>query len=78
MITQSGLVFHGGTVDQFLRAYDIATGEELWKGRLPTKAQAAPMTYRSPQSGRQFVLINAGGSSAEPERGSYLVAFALR
>jgi quinate dehydrogenase (quinone) len=78
MITQSGLVFHGGTVDQFLRAYDIATGEELWKGRLPTKAQAAPMTYRSPQSGRQFVLINAGGSSAEPERGSYLIAFALR
>ena len=56
---------------------DGATGRELWKGRLPVGAQATPMTYVSPKSGRQFVLIAAGGARQSPERGDYLVAFAL-
>lgn len=32
-------------MDNFLRAFDVATGEELWRGRLPACAQATPMTY---------------------------------
>ena len=75
--TASGLVFFAGTYDYYLRAMDSATGKELWKGRLPVGAQATPMTYVSPQSGRQFVLIAAGGARQSPDRGDYIVAFAL-
>lgn len=75
--TASGLVFYAGTQDYYLRAMDIATGEELWKGRLPVGAQATPMTYVSPRSGRQFVVISAGGARQSPDRGDYVIAYAL-
>lgn len=75
--TASGLVFFAGTYDYYLRAMDSATGKELWKGRLPVGAQATPMTYVSPKTGRQFVLIAAGGARQSPDRGDYIVAFAL-
>ncbi|RWR22997.1 membrane-bound PQQ-dependent dehydrogenase, glucose/quinate/shikimate family [Sinirhodobacter populi] len=75
--TGSGLVFYAGTQDYYLRALDAATGEEIWKGRLPVGAQATPMTYVSPKSGRQFVVVSAGGARQSPDRGDYVVAYAL-
>ncbi len=75
--TAGGLVFFAGTYDYYLRAIDGATGKELWKGRLPVGAQATPMTYVSPKTGRQFVVIAAGGARQSPDRGDYIVAFAL-
>ena len=75
--TASGLVFFAGTYDYYLRAMDSATGKELWKGRLPVGAQATPMTYVSPKTGRQYVVIAAGGARQSPDRGDYIVAFAL-
>ena len=75
--TASGLVFFAGTYDYYLRAIDSATGKELWKGRLPVGAQATPMTYMSPRTGRQYVVIAAGGARQSPDRGDYIVAFAL-
>lgn len=77
MTTASGLVFYAGTQDYYLRANDVHTGKELWKGRLPVGAQAAPMTYVSPASGRQFVVVAAGGSRQSPDRGDYVVAYTL-
>jgi len=61
MTTASGLVFIGATTDFYLRAFSTETGEELWKTRLPTGAHATPMTYRLTPTGRQFVVIAAGG-----------------
>lgn len=75
--TAGGLVFYAGTQDYYLRALDSKTGEELWKARLPVGAQATPMTYVSPESGRQFVVISAGGARQSPDRGDYIVAYAL-
>lgn len=75
--TAGGLVFFSGTQDYYLRAFDIANGKELWKGRLPVGAQATPMTYLSPASGRQFVVTTAGGARQSPDRGDYVVAYAL-
>jgi quinate dehydrogenase (quinone) len=75
--TAGGLTFYAGTQDYYLRAFDSATGKELWKARLPVGAQATPMTYLSPQSGRQFVVVSAGGARMTPDRGDYVVAFAL-
>jgi hypothetical protein len=33
--TKGGLVFIAGTIDNYLRAFSIFTGKELWRGRLP-------------------------------------------
>ena len=46
-------------MDDYLRAFDIDTGEERWRGRLPAGGQATPMTYQL--GGRQYVVIAAGG-----------------
>jgi quinate dehydrogenase (quinone) len=75
--TSTGLVFMAGTQDFYLRAFNVRTGKELWKGRLPVGAEATPMTYVSPKTGRQFVLISAGGNSATTQKGDYIVAYAL-
>jgi quinoprotein glucose dehydrogenase len=76
--TASGLTFIGATTDSFLRAFDTATGEELWKGRLPAGAQATPMTFRLRPDGKQFVVIAAGGHRVLGSKlGDYLVAFSL-
>lgn len=76
IITASGLVFIGSTLDYYLRAFDVETGDELWKGRLPAAGIATPMTYD--WQGRQYVAIFAGGySSADSPPGDSLVAFAL-
>ena len=74
--TDSGLVFIGGTMDYYLRAFDAKTGTELWKGRLPAGGQATPMTYM--WKGRQYVVIAAGGNDkAGTKRGDQVIAFAL-
>ncbi len=75
--TAGGVTFFAGTQDYYLRAIDTRTGEELWKGRLPVGAQATPMTYVSPASGRQFVVVSAGGARQSPDRGDYVIAYAL-
>jgi quinate dehydrogenase (quinone) len=77
LATQGGLVFFAGTQDYYLRAYDADTGRELWKGRLPVGSQAGPMTYVSPRTGRQYVIVNAGGARVSPDRGDYVIAYAL-
>jgi quinoprotein glucose dehydrogenase len=76
MVTAGGLVFIGAATDNYLRAFDIETGGELWKGRLPAGGQATPMTYEI--GGRQFVVIAAGGhGSLGTKQGDYVIAFAL-
>jgi len=76
LVTAGGLVFLGATTDNFLRAFDTATGRVLWEGRLPSGGQASPMSYEA--GGRQFVVIAAGGHSGMGTTlGDSLVAFAL-
>jgi quinoprotein glucose dehydrogenase len=76
--TASGLAFIGATTDHYLRAYDTATGAELWRARLPTGGHATPMTYRLRPDGRQFVVIAAGGHGMlNSPPGDALMAFAL-
>ncbi|SFL15341.1 membrane-bound PQQ-dependent dehydrogenase, glucose/quinate/shikimate family [Methylobacterium pseudosasicola] len=77
LVTGSGLIFFAGTQDYYLRAFEAATGREVWKGRLPVGSQGAPMTYRSPKTGRQYIVITAGGARQSPDRGDYVVAYAL-
>ncbi|HVG79042.1 MAG TPA: pyrroloquinoline quinone-dependent dehydrogenase [Patescibacteria group bacterium] len=77
IITAGGLIFIGAAMDNYLRAFDVESGRELWKGRLPAGGQATPMTYRLP-NGRQYVVIAAGGhGKMGTTRGDSVVAFAL-
>ncbi|HWV99612.1 MAG TPA: pyrroloquinoline quinone-dependent dehydrogenase [Candidatus Acidoferrum sp.] len=79
IITGGGLVFIAGTIDPFIRAFDIETGKELWKAQLPASGAATPMTYRTTAGGRQFLVIAAGGHAkvTEESQSDALVAFAL-
>ena len=78
VVTGSGLIFIGATSDQYIRAYDIKTGEVVWRARLPAGGQATPMTYRLNKNGRQYVVIAAGGHKFMGTKlGDSLVAFAL-
>jgi len=77
LATAGGLVFLGASMDGDLRAFDADTGAELWHDRLPAAGNANPMTYRGP-SGRQFVVIAAGGhGKLGTRRGDWVVAYAL-
>jgi glucose dehydrogenase len=66
-VTAGGLVFVGATSDRRLRAFDMASGRELWSVRLQAQVNANPMVYRG-KSGRQFVAAVATDT---------VVAFAL-
>lgn len=76
--TASGLTFIGATQEHAFRAYDTATGRLLWKARLPAGGNASPSSYWSNASGRQFVVIAAGGHGAMLSGSSdQLIAYAL-
>ena len=75
--TAGGLLFFAGTQDFYLRAYDTQTGAELWKYRLPVGSSATPMTYVSPKTGRQYVVVSVGGAARSPKTGDYVMAFSL-
>jgi membrane-bound PQQ-dependent dehydrogenase (glucose/quinate/shikimate family) len=78
MTTAGGLVFIGAAQDRMLRAFDIGNGKQLWSIELPAIAAATPMTFRSARTGRQYVVIAAGGHPALPgPPGSSILAFAL-
>ncbi|WP_418137736.1 glucose/quinate/shikimate family membrane-bound PQQ-dependent dehydrogenase [Agrobacterium sp. El2ro-1b] len=77
MITKGGVAFLGAAVDNYLRAYDLTTGKELWEARLPAGGQATPMTY-SLENGKQYVVMVAGGhGSVGTKPGDYVVAYTL-
>lgn len=79
IVTAGDLVFVAAAMDSYLRAFDLETGRELWKHRLPAGGQATPMTYRAGRNHRQYVVISAGGDGTlGTPRGDSVVAFALR
>ncbi len=75
--TDAGLVFFAGFQDYYLRAYDARDGREVWKAPLPVGSSATPMSYVSPVTGRQFILVSVGGAAYSKDVGDYVIAFAL-
>ena len=70
MVTAGGLVFIGAG-DGYMYAFDVRTGKELWRGKVPFNNTANPMTYRT-RAGKQFVVMATGVSDQNA-----LVAFTL-
>jgi alcohol dehydrogenase (cytochrome c) len=60
LATQGGVVF-AGSVDRQFFAFDDATGKRLWKTRLNSVPNSAPITYSV--DGKQYVAIVVGGGS---------------
>jgi quinoprotein glucose dehydrogenase len=75
--TEGGLVFIAGTPDSQIRAFNVETGEELWRAALPAAGNATPMTYE--MNGKQYLVVAAGGHPTirEESLGDAIVAFAL-
>ena len=70
LTTAGGLVFIGD-YDRYVHAYDVGTGEELWRTRLATSAQGFPVSFAI--DGEQYVAIPAGRDGGSPWRiGSFL------
>lgn len=87
LTTRGGLIFHGGTMDATLRAFDLRSGQQKWEATLPGSAHASPMSYVG-KNGKQYVVITVPNpswsyprppSSVEPtdDQGGYVIAFAL-
>ena len=74
--TAGGLVFIGATLDAYVRAFDVETGRELWKFKLPAGGKATPMTYLG-ADGRQYVTIAAGGDGKSWGKADSVMTFAL-
>jgi quinoprotein glucose dehydrogenase len=78
IVTAGGLVFVGATADSRFRAFDSKTGKQLWVTELAASAHAMPITYVGRTSGKQFVVIAAGGGGYfRGKTSDELVAFTL-
>ena len=76
VITKSGLIFIGGSMDSRVRAIDLRTGKVLWKQMVDAPAVAMPAVYT--YKGKEYVLFAAGGNAIlTPRVSDQIVAFAL-
>jgi quinoprotein glucose dehydrogenase len=83
IVTAGGLVFIGATGDSTFRAFDSATGEEVWAYELPYNITAVPISYEG-NDGRQYVAVTSarasgggGGGDGDAPRDEGLFVFAL-
>ena len=69
IVTGGGLIFNAGLVDSTARAIDVFTGEEVWTDGLPGSSTATPMSYVSPTTGKQYVIVTVadGGGALQLE-----------
>ena len=73
-VTASGLIFNAGVIDGQLRAIDTLTGDTVWQSKLRSASDATPMSYVSPTTGRQYVLVTVPGNR---QTGGSVIAYAL-
>ncbi|UTS92534.1 glucose/quinate/shikimate family membrane-bound PQQ-dependent dehydrogenase [Rhizobium anhuiense] len=77
ILTKGGVAFLGAAVDNYLRAYDVTSGRQLWQGRLPAGGQATPMTYMADDNKQYIVMVAGGHGSVGTKPGDYVIAYTL-
>ena len=76
VITGSGLIFIGASMDSRVRALDLKSGKVLWKAKVDAPAVAMPAVYT--YKGKEYVVFAVGGNSIlAPKVSDQVVAFAL-
>jgi len=75
VVTAGGVIFIAASKDEYFRAFDKNTGEEIWKYKLPAGGYATPSVYEV--DGRQYVVIACGGGKMGTKSGDSYVAFSL-
>lgn len=63
-LTTAGELVFVGDLDRYVRAYDVHTGEVLWRARLGTSVQGFPVSYEV--DGEQYVAVPAGLGGGSP------------
>ncbi len=76
VVTAGGLIFIAASKDEYFRAYDKKTGEEIWKYKLPAGGYATPSVYEI--AGAQYVVLACGGGKMGTKPGDSYIAFALK
>ena len=78
IVTAGELVIIAAVQDNYIRAFELDTGKKIWEQRLPAGGQATPMTYFLEETGKQYLVIAAGGHPRfGTTLGDYVVAYAL-
>jgi quinoprotein glucose dehydrogenase len=76
VITKSGLIFIGASMDSRVRALNLKTVKVLWRSQVDAPAVSIPAIYT--YKGKEYVLFAVGGNSIlEPKVSDQLVAYAL-
>ncbi|PYE85264.1 pyrroloquinoline quinone-dependent dehydrogenase [Phyllobacterium leguminum] len=76
VITKGGVAFIGASMDHKVRAFDVKTGDVLWKAMVDAPAVSIPAVYT--YKGKQYVVFAVGGNSIlTPRVSDQVVAFAL-
>lgn len=77
-LTTTGLAFVGATDDNRFRAFETATGREVWATRIDAAAASTPIIYQG-GGGRQFIAVIATGGSQNLTKleGDELIAWSL-
>jgi len=77
VVTASGVVFIGASMDARVRALDAATGEELWSDLVEAPAVSIPAVFT--HEGEDYVVFAVGGNSIlKPEVSDQAVAYRLK
>ncbi len=75
LATAGGLVFTGES-NGFFKAYDSASGAELWRFQAGAGVNAPPSGYTV--EGREYIVVGAGGNAqVDAKRGNNIIAFTL-
>lgn len=76
VITASGLIFIGASMDSRVRALDLNTGDVLWQANVAAPAVSIPAVYQ--YQGKEYVVFIAGGNNIlTPKVSDQVIAFAL-
>lgn len=65
-LTTAGGVVFAGDFDRWIRAYDVRTGDVLWRSRLGTSVMGFPVTYEV--DGVQYVAVATARGGGSPWR----------
>ncbi len=76
VITKSGLIFIGASMDSRVRAIDLKSGDVLWRALVDAPAVSLPAVYT--YKGKEYVTFAVGGNSILlPKVSDQVVTFAL-